>query len=269
MLINKEQLQDDARFWLMQTVIDLSGRLIDFMEEKGFQPYELARMLGMSSSTFDEVLNGKLSSLSAEEFVRLLMASGVLLEPRYFLKGRSVPNDFFTSFTSSFNGQKPKFKYSKSLFDIPIEGYDDSPQVNPFDGNETSTFDDFTQAMTDNSESGEDCECSCCHNCGCGKRKNDGRDPQAFDEAVVQGFSEKDKKRTKSTKSKDNSGSINVSEKNEEEKCGNKGRESFCNSIRGDSETIEFLKKFVNIMDMQPNQSLNEQLRKFGLSQLF
>lgn len=80
MVRNREELRQEAQFWLAQASEDLSGRFNDFIETQGVEPRELAQVLDISEQVLNEILGGDLSHVTAETLIKLFIANDLAVE---------------------------------------------------------------------------------------------------------------------------------------------------------------------------------------------
>lgn len=80
MVRNREELRQEAQFWLAQASEDLSNRFNDFIETQGVEPRELAQVLDISEQVLNEILRGDLTHVTAETLIKLFIANDLAVD---------------------------------------------------------------------------------------------------------------------------------------------------------------------------------------------
>ncbi len=75
MVISREDLRNEAHGWLKQASNDLSSRFLDFMDKNDTQIDELAQVLDIDVDIMQDILDGDLSQVTAEDLIKLFIAN--------------------------------------------------------------------------------------------------------------------------------------------------------------------------------------------------
>ena len=75
MVISREDLRNEAHGWLKQASDDLSSRFLDFMDKNDTQIDELAQVLDIDVDIMQDILDGGLSQVTAEDLIKLFIAN--------------------------------------------------------------------------------------------------------------------------------------------------------------------------------------------------
>ena len=76
MVISREDLRNEAHGWLKQASDDLSNRFLDFMDKNDTQIDELAQVLDIDIDIMQDILDGDLSQVTAEDLIKLFIEIG-------------------------------------------------------------------------------------------------------------------------------------------------------------------------------------------------